>query len=52
MHLANLSLDMGERTNLREAHRALAAELRAAAEVWRADIDAHWDTVWAPRNAQ
>jgi arylsulfatase A-like enzyme len=52
VHLANLSLDMGERTNLREAHRALAAELQAAAEVWRADIDAHWDTVWAPRNAQ
>jgi len=43
VHLADLDADMGERHNLRGAHPALVAELTAAAESWRAGIEARWE---------
>jgi hypothetical protein len=49
VHLADLANDMGESRNLVEAEPETAAELKAAAESWRADIDAHWGTHWAAR---
>jgi arylsulfatase A-like enzyme len=49
VHLSNLDEDMGERVNLADSEPAIAAELRAATEAWRADIDRHWETVWASR---
>ncbi|MBM3474978.1 MAG: sulfatase [Armatimonadetes bacterium] len=49
VHLSDLEEDMGERVNLAEREPAVTAELKAAAEAWRADTDHHWDTVWASR---
>jgi arylsulfatase A-like enzyme len=46
VHLADLEADMGERTNLKDEHPDVAAELNSAAEAWRADTDEHWDTRW------
>lgn len=40
--LADLEADMGERTNLRDERPEVTAELKAAAEAWRADIDRQW----------
>jgi arylsulfatase A-like enzyme len=51
VHLSNLEEDMGETRNLAGSEAELAARLRSAAEAWRAEIDAHWDGVWAPRAA-
>lgn len=48
VHLANLDEDMGERTNLAEQESALAAELRQAAEAWRAAIEARWAEEYEP----
>jgi arylsulfatase A-like enzyme len=47
--LADLDADMGERTNLKDAHPDVVADLRAAAEQWRAGIEARWDRAWRPR---
>jgi len=44
--LANLDDDMAERVNLRDQHPALAADLKSAAEAWRADIERHWTERW------
>jgi len=46
VHLADLEADMGERHNLRDECPDICAELKQAAESWRADIDEHWDTKW------
>jgi arylsulfatase A-like enzyme len=46
--LADLETDMGERVNLREQYPELVAELRAAAEAWRAAIEARWEREWLP----
>ncbi|MFQ5809281.1 MAG: sulfatase-like hydrolase/transferase [Armatimonadota bacterium] len=46
VHLADVEADMGERSNLKDEHPDVAAELKSAAEAWRADIDEHWDTRW------
>jgi arylsulfatase A-like enzyme len=46
VHLADLSADPGERHNLKDEQAQLAAELTAAAEVWRAGIEARWETQW------
>ncbi|MBM3499543.1 MAG: sulfatase [Armatimonadetes bacterium] len=50
-HLSDLRDDMGERLNLKDTEPEIAAELKAAAEVWRADIEAHWESRWAPRHS-
>ncbi|MGQ9732828.1 MAG: sulfatase-like hydrolase/transferase [Candidatus Zipacnadales bacterium] len=49
VHLADLSGDMGERWNLKDECPEVCAELKAAAEAWRRDIDRHWEEVWADR---
>lgn len=48
VHLSNLREDMGERTNLRDAEPTLTAELRGAAERWRADLEARWQRDFSP----
>jgi arylsulfatase A-like enzyme len=45
--LANLDSDRSERVNLAEQEPALAAELRQAAETWRAGIEARWERDFA-----
>ena len=47
--LADLETDPGERTNLATAQPERAAALRAAAEAWRAGIEARWQREWLPR---
>ncbi|MEM7535422.1 MAG: sulfatase-like hydrolase/transferase [Chloroflexota bacterium] len=42
VHLANLDEDMGEQINLKNAERAITAELTALAESWREKIEARW----------
>ena len=42
VHLANLDDDMAERVNLKDTHPDLAAELKRAAEQWRAGLDSYW----------
>lgn len=48
VHLANLATDMAERHNLAETEPGLTAELRAAAEAWRAGIEDRWERQWLP----
>lgn len=40
---------MGERHNLAHEHPHVTAELRAAAEAWRASIEERWQSHWLPR---
>lgn len=40
--LSDLSVDMSERNNLKEQYPELTAELKAAAETWRAEIESTW----------
>jgi len=49
VHLSSLAEDMGERENLAEANPELTAELKAAAEAWRAGIERRWTNEWQPR---
>jgi arylsulfatase A-like enzyme len=49
VHLANLDDDPGERHNLATAHPDLAADLTAAAEIWRQGIETRWQSQWLPR---
>lgn len=46
VHLADLEEDMGERHNLCAAQPGVVAELREAAETWRAGIEARWEREW------
>lgn len=48
VHLADLSADMGERHNLATDMPEVTAELRAAAEAWRAGIEARWEREYKP----
>jgi arylsulfatase A-like enzyme len=48
VHLANLELDPGERTNLAGRHPDLREELKTAAAQWRQAIEACWQTQWLP----
>ncbi|HSH82294.1 MAG TPA: sulfatase-like hydrolase/transferase [Herpetosiphonaceae bacterium] len=48
VHLADLETDMAEQHNLRHRHPDLARELTAAAEAWRALIEARWRHEWLP----
>ena len=50
--LSNLDEDMGERHNLAEAEPAITAQLSAAAQTWRAGIEARWANEWLPRRPQ
>lgn len=47
VHLSNLAEDMGERVNLKDAQPALLAEMMAAAQAWRAGIEARWQREFA-----
>ncbi len=49
VHLSNLGVDVGERRNLAGDEPDLAAELKAAAERWRAAIEQRWESRWRPR---
>jgi arylsulfatase A-like enzyme len=49
VHLADLSVDPGERRNLAADLPELTAELRRAAETWRAGIEARWEREWKPQ---
>jgi arylsulfatase A-like enzyme len=46
VHLANLADDIGEARNLADAHPDIARELTAAAQQWRAGIEARWASEW------
>ncbi len=48
VHLSDLEADMGERTNLKDKHPELARELTAAAETWRAALEARWKRDFVP----
>lgn len=48
VHLANLADDMSESVNLKDQHPDVTAELRQAADDWRAAIDARWEREWQP----
>ena len=49
VHLANLDDDMAEKHNLKDAQPDLCAELKHAAEGWRAGIEDRWQSEWAPK---
>ncbi|MGB2820211.1 MAG: sulfatase/phosphatase domain-containing protein, partial [Phycisphaerae bacterium] len=49
VHLADLEHDPAESVNLAEEHPEVTAELKAAAEEWRARIEDRWQTHWKPR---
>ncbi|GMV99168.1 MAG: arylsulfatase [Candidatus Hydrogenedentota bacterium] len=49
VHLSNLDEDPGEKVNLVNREPDIAAELRSAAESWRARIDQRWETEWKPK---
>jgi arylsulfatase A-like enzyme len=43
VHLADVVVDMGERTNLKDAYPDLAFELTTAAQTWRTQIEKRWE---------
>ncbi len=47
--LTTLADDPGERENHAEERPEIVAELRAAAEAWRAGIEARWEQEWKPK---
>jgi arylsulfatase A-like enzyme len=49
VHLADLERDPAESANLAEEHPDVTAELKAAAEAWRAGVEDRWETHWKPR---
>ena len=48
VHLADLTIDPGERTNLRDVYPEIAVELTTAATTWRAGIEERWEQRWKP----
>jgi arylsulfatase A-like enzyme len=48
VHLADLENDMAEGNNLQDKHPEITAELKAAAEKWRAGIEGRWEEHWLP----
>ena len=50
--LSDLAADMGERTNLSSDRPELAAELKAAAEEWRADMEKLWEERWQEKTGR
>jgi len=51
VHLADMDADPGERHNLREQFPEVVAELTAACETWRAEIERRWQQEWLPAAA-
>ncbi|MDX9972442.1 MAG: sulfatase-like hydrolase/transferase [FCB group bacterium] len=49
VHLANVVEDMGERENRASNEVKVTEELKAAAESWRAGIEARWRDEWKPK---
>ncbi len=49
VHLANLTVDVGERENVKELHPELAAQMAEAAIQWRNGIDQSWEMEWVPK---
>jgi arylsulfatase A-like enzyme len=47
--LADLDAEMGERTNLKDAHPEVVDELRRLAENWRTTLEERWAREWQPR---
>jgi arylsulfatase A-like enzyme len=47
VHLSNVAEDIGETRNLAQAEPELTADLREAAERWRAGMEDHWQTRYA-----
>ena len=47
VHLSDIVADMGERVNLNSRQPEIAATLRAAAQSWRAGIEARWEDEFA-----
>lgn len=52
LFLADLDADMGERSNLKDDSPGVAAELKSAAEEWRADIERVWEERWKHKAAR
>ncbi len=50
--LSDLAADMGERTNLSSDRPEVAAELKAAAEEWRADMEKLWEERWQEKTGR
>jgi arylsulfatase A-like enzyme len=48
VHLADLSTDPGERTNLAASEPEIASQLREAAIAWRARLEARWASDYDP----
>ena len=48
VHLADLSVDMGERENLKDREPRLTQEMQEAAENWRAGIEDRWQQEYRP----
>lgn len=48
VHLADLTIDPGERTNLKDVYPEITAELTKAATTWRAGIEERWEQHWKP----
>ncbi|MBC7287142.1 MAG: sulfatase-like hydrolase/transferase, partial [Armatimonadetes bacterium] len=45
--LADMEADPGERINLRDDYPDVAAELKEAAETWRAQLEREWEQKWS-----
>ena len=49
IHLTDLTLDMGERQNLKDEYPELTTDLISTAESWRQDIEDRWSNEWIPK---
>ena len=49
IHLTDLTLDMGERRNLKNEYPELTTDLISTAESWRQDIEDRWSNEWIPK---
>lgn len=50
IHLADLSVDIGERNNLKDQHPDITARLVEKAVAWRQEIEHRWEQQWQPKN--
>ncbi|MFD2115766.1 sulfatase [Paenibacillus yanchengensis] len=50
VHLADLSVDMGETNNIQTAHPEITKDLSARALQWREQIEARWTNEWEPKS--
>ena len=49
VHLADIEADMAESANLAAEYPDVTADLKAAAEAWRAGIEDRWQNHWLPK---